>query len=140
VTRTTDSRRSLRQARSTGEILDAAYGAFADMLAMIRRYEDGDGPFYAALAFAAAAAASGRDAILSAPSLPRRPLLHERSPTVLSLGGEAVASELALLSNALIARLTAAAVGANSDADHAACAEAVRYAREIHALVAGNRP
>ena len=123
MTGTVDSRSRLRKAKSTAEILDATYGAFTDMLGIIRRYEDGGGPFYAALVFAAAAAANGRDAMLFAPSMPPRPL-HEQIDTVVSGGSEAVAAELALLSEAVIGRLTEAAaiVVVEGTAAHAATA------------------
>jgi hypothetical protein len=139
VTRSADSRGRLRKARSTAEILDAAYGAFTDMLGIIRRYQDGGGPFYAALVFAAAAAANGRDAMLFAPSMPPRPL-HDQIDTVVSGGPEAVAAAIALLSEAVIARLpeTAAVVGA--DGDRVACRDGAWCAREIHALVTGTGP
>ena len=136
---TVDSRSRLRKARSTAEVLDATYGAFTDMLGMIRRYEDGGGPFYAALVFAAAAAANGRDAMLFAPSMPPRPL-HEQIATVVSGGSEAVAAELALLSDAVIRRLTAAAAIVVADGDRGACRDGVWFAREIHALVTGTGP
>ncbi len=139
MTRTTDSRSWLRRAKSTAEILDAAYGAFTDMLGMIRRYEDGGGPFYAALVFAAAAAANGRDAMLFAPSLPPRPL-HEQTDTVVAGGSEAVAAELALLSEAVIGRLAEAAAAVSADGDRDSCRAGVRFACEIHSLVAWNEP
>jgi hypothetical protein len=139
VTGAADSRTRLRKARSTAEILDATYGAFTDMLGIIRRYEDGGGPFYAALVFAGAAAANGRDAMLFAPSMPPRSL-HEQIDTVVSGGSEAVAAELALLSQAVIGRLTEAAAIVDVERDRGACRDGVWFAREIHALVTGSGP
>ena len=136
---TVDSRSRLRKARSTVEILDAAYGAFTDMLGIIRRYEDGGGPFYAALVFAAAAAANGRGAMLFAPSMPPRSL-HEQIDTVVSGGSEAVAAELALLSEAVVGRLTEAASIVVVEGDRGACRDGVWFAREVHALVTGTGP
>lgn len=139
MTRTADSRSRLRKARSTAEILDATYGVFTDMLGIIRRYEDGGGPFYAALVVAAAAAANGRDAMLFAPSMPLRPL-HDRIDTVVSGGHEAVGAEIALLSEAVIGRLTETAAVVSSDGDRVACRDGAWCAREIHALVTGTGP
>jgi hypothetical protein len=139
VTKAADSRSRLRKARSTAEILDASYGVFADMLGIIRRYEDGGGPFYAALVFAAAAAANGRDAMLFAPSMPLRPL-HDQTDTVVSGGPEAVAAEIALLSEVVIGRLTATAAVVSADGDRVACCDGARCAGEIHALVTGTGP
>lgn len=137
MTRKVDTRSRLGKAGSTADILDASYGAFMDMLSIVRRYEDGHGPFYAALVFAAAAAANGRDAILFAPSLPSRSLAGQ-TETIVSGGSEAVAAELALISEAVVGRLTAAAAVVKADGDRVACRDGVRYAREIHALVTGN--
>jgi hypothetical protein len=139
VARTSDTRSRLRKAAGTAEILDAAYGAFTDMLSIIRRYEDGTGPFYAALVFAAAAAAGGRDAMLFAPSLPLQSR-HEIVETVVAGGSEAVAAELAVLSEAVIARLAVGAAAATADGDRVACRDGMRYSREIHALMTANWP
>ena len=139
MTRAADSRSRLRNARSTAEILDAAYAAFTDMLGIIRRYQDGGGPFYAALVFAAAAAANGRDAMLFAPSMPPRPL-HDQIDTVVCGGPEAVATAIALLSEAVIGRLTETAAVVSSDGDRVACRDGAWCAREIYALVTGAGP
>lgn len=139
MTGTADSRSRLRKARSTAEVLDATYGAFTDMLGIIRRYQDGGGPFYAALVFAAAAAANGRDAMLFAPSMPPRQL-HDQIDTVVSGGPEAVAAAIALLSEAVVGRLTATAALVSVGGDRVAWRDGAWYAREIHALMTGTGP
>jgi hypothetical protein len=139
MTKTADSRTRLQKAGSTAEILDATYGAFTDMLGMIRRYEEGGGAFYAALVFGAAAAANGRDAMLFAPSMPSRPL-RKQIDTIVSSGSEGVAAELALLSEIVIRRLTEVAANVVVEGDRRACRDGVWFAREIHALVTGTEP
>jgi hypothetical protein len=91
------------------------------------------------LVFAAAAAANGRDAMLFAPSMPPRPL-HEQIDTVVCGGSDAVVAELALLSEAVIGRLTETAAIVVVEGDRVACRDGVRFAREIHALVTGTGP
>ena len=63
-------RERLHQASDLAAILDAAYDAFESMLSVLRAHEDPGDPMFGAVMMAAASAADGRDAVLSAPSLP----------------------------------------------------------------------
>ena len=131
----------LHQAVNLAEILDAAYGAFAAMLSLIRGYQESGSPFYAALVMAAAVAVDGRDAVNGSPSLPLssgNDKLEE--PVVTCADPIEVATGLAALSEALASRLRAvAAMAANAD-DRQACEDGARYADEIHALATGKGP
>ena len=69
------ARRQVETAGSFEVLLDAAYAAFAEVMSAIYSDEDRAGESFAGLAFAAAAAAEGRDAVAGAPSLPRPPLV-----------------------------------------------------------------
>ena len=64
------TRARLEHAVGLTAVMDAAYDAFGELLAVIREYEDPANGLFAAFMFAAASAANGRDAILFAPSLP----------------------------------------------------------------------
>lgn len=122
-------------------LLDAAYRAFAEILSAAERCDDEAGTVVAAFAFAAAAAADGRDAIASAPSLPRPPLQVLGSDGRLDDRGSAVEmliADLAELSRVLAARLSDAARAAAGE-DAAACRIAASYARQIAALTTRNR-
>jgi hypothetical protein len=131
--------RRLENAQSLGSLLDAAYDTFEDMLAVIHGQEDNDEDFFAGLIFAAAAAADGRDAILTAPSLPPAPPGNHPDappPSPAQTSGE-IAAGVAALSGLLAARLTQAAESAESPADRAACRHAAHSARQIRDLLAG---
>ena len=51
-------------------VLDSAYDAFEDVLAVLRHHQEDDEAAFAAFMFAACAAANGRDWIAWAPALP----------------------------------------------------------------------
>lgn len=122
-------------------LLNAAYTAFAEILSAAERWEDEEDTMVAALAFAAAAAADGRDAIASAPSLPRPPLqapgpkgrLDDRGSTA-----GVLIDDLAELSHVLAARLSDAARTAAGE-DAASCRIAASCARQVAALTTRNR-
>lgn len=136
-------RQRLEGAGSLPVLLDAAYAAFEEMMSAIRDYQDRAGGSFTALAFAAAAAGDGRDAIAGAPSLPR-PALADRPAgrETPDLGGTAggLASALAELAVLLTARLAQAAESAAAPGDRMACQVAAWQAREIHELLAGRLP
>jgi hypothetical protein len=66
--------RQIEDAGSLTALLDAAYAAFEEVMSAIYADEDRVGESFAGFAFAAAAAAEGRDAVAGAPSRPRPPL------------------------------------------------------------------
>lgn len=133
----------LRETRSLAAVLDTAYDGFEKIMSAIRRHQDSDTGMFAALVFAAAAAADGRDAVAVAPSLPPgqpsgQPAAGEKPGS----GGSAaeIADALAGLSMLIAARLEQAARSAADPGDRAACRDGAHYAREIGALLAGNGP
>ena len=143
MTWTTSAWDRLREASGLAAILDAAYDAFEGMRSIIRAYEDRAGSLFAAFMMSAASAADGRDAILFAPSLPSHCLCATPAPGEESHPGECaegIAAYLAALSQLLADRLAQAARSAPDYRDRAACRNAARRARAIHALLTGARP
>jgi len=134
----TTATRRLASAASLPVLLDAAYGAFEEILSAICGYEDSGGEFFAALAFAAATAADGRDAVAFAPSLPAR--LTAPGESACCCHSPADFTGLAALSATLATRLAQAAGASDNAGDRAACQDAARLARQLHVLLAGNGP
>jgi hypothetical protein len=125
----------LESAEDIPDLLGAAYGAFEHILATARLAEGRVGvallpPF----TLAAAAAASGRDAIASARSLPSSATLAPSRPS--EGDGDDIADHLAAVALTLQERLVAAEVSA--DADRLACADGAAQAARIHELLAGS--
>jgi hypothetical protein len=130
---------ALESADGLPGLLDAAWTAFEAILSLSATYADTDAGFFTALVYARPAAADGRDAIITAPSLPARPAGQEPDGTWRLLHGDSAgeaAAAMAALSAVLAARLTAAAGSASDGEDRAACLIGARHAREIHALLA----
>ena len=142
MTRLTTAEDRLHQARDVPSALDAACNAFEDILAVIGSYEETATSTATAIVFllVATQAANGRDALLFAPSLPRRSL-HPRPALGQPERGSAgdIRAAVAGLSRLLASRLacTAAAV---AGADQTACRDAARCARKIHGLLARKDP
>jgi hypothetical protein len=137
------TRQRLQGAGSLLLLLDAAYAAFEEMMSAIRDYQDRAGGSFTALAFAAAAAGDGRDAIAGAPSLPRPPLADRPAGREAPDPGSTaagLAADLAGLAGLLATRLDQAAVAAAAPEDRMACQVAAWQAREIHGLLAGKTP
>ena len=133
------AQQQLEQAENLAEILDAAYGAFEEMLSVIRRYQDSGAPFYAALVMAAAGAADGRNALADAPSLPPAPGQGSREGApAAAVSPLDTAVCLAELSKTVSSRLRQAGATANGAADQQACEDAARCADEVHALATGH--
>lgn len=131
----------LRDANDLPTILDAAYNAFEEMLAVIRAHEDPAGGMFTALVMAAGSAADGRGAILLSPSLPP----HRLHLTMAGAQDQAVSTEgaveaLAGLSRLLVIRLADAASLAVNPADRTACMDAAWWAQDVHALLLGGGP
>ena len=135
------ARARLEHAVGLTAVVDAAYDAFEELLAVIREQEDRANGLFAAFMFAAASAANGRDAILFAPSLPPSriagPGLEGAGPegTV-----EAAADAAADLGHLLADRLLEAGQAASDPGDRAACLTAARCAGEICGLLRGKAP
>ena len=142
MTRLATARGHLEQAEGLTATLDAAHDAFEDMLAVIRAHEDPDDGLFIPLVMAAASAADGRNALAFAPSLPPNRLHPPAAGEEPSGAGPAreIARQLAVLGEMLATKLTKAAQSAQDPADRAACTDAVRSARDIHALLTGSGP
>jgi hypothetical protein len=152
VTDASDIRQRIDEAGNLADVLDASYEAFETMLTTIDGYHDAGGPFYAGLVMAAAAAADGRDMLLSAPSLPppSRDDVHAdksspgtgRSGVVAHAGGDSVgaAAIVAALSRSVAFSLRQAAAKADAAGDRAACLDAARFADEVLLLSRGDEP
>jgi hypothetical protein len=130
----------VRAAAGLPGVLESAWRAFECMLAEAEAHEDPATPLFGAFVLAATAAASGRDAVLLAPSLPWPP--RDTEPGGGQAGGPgesagAVARAVASLCQALISRLELVAGPAASSGDRDACRSAAGRARAICDLLAG---
>jgi hypothetical protein len=132
----------LGQARDLAPVLDAACEAFEEILAVIGAYEDASDALVVPLLLAATQAANGRDAVLFAPSLPARRLHQmERVGEEQELGSARdVISAVTGLCQLLASGLARTAGAVADGADRAACRDAARHARQIHALLTGGGP
>jgi hypothetical protein len=130
----------VRAAEGLPGMLESAWRAFECILAEAEAHEDPAMPLFPAFVLAATAAASGRDAVLLAPSLPWPPRDTQPGGEQDGWPGEpagAAARALASLGEALIFRLEEAAGSAASSGDRDACRYAAGRAREICDLLAG---
>ena len=135
------TRARLEHAVGLTAVMDAAYDAFENLLAVIREHEDPASGLFAAFMFAAASAANGRDAILFAPSLrppatptgPRRKKRSQRAPLRMPqmLPPTWVTCWL---------RLLEAGEAAADPGDRAACLAATQCAAEIRVLLRRSAP
>ena len=131
----------LEEAWSLAEVLTAAYDAFDEMLSAFERYENGPGPFYAALIMAGPAAAGGRNTIGVAPSLPPPERDGPRSPEqVNEPSAQEVVGAITGLAALSARKLRIAAAAATSAADRSACVEAAQYADEVRGFMTGTGP
>jgi hypothetical protein len=142
MTPITAARNRVRQATDLAAVLDAAYEAFEQMLAVIHPVQDPASGLFAALVMAAASAANGRNALALAPSLPKRPLLVPRAGegSTFSESPEGVARMVAGLSRLVARRLAQAAASAPDTGDRATCQHAARSALDICGLLGDSGP
>jgi hypothetical protein len=130
--------RQVQEAAGLPALLAAAARAFEVMLAEIQAWQDPDSALFTVYVMAAGYAADGRDAVLSAPSMPRQPRRPGPDPSQAAPSSPTAASatgDLARLCQALAGRLGPAA--APGSGDHEACAEAARSARVVAGLLGG---
>lgn len=128
------ARERIAGAASLPEVLDASYRAFAVMLRVIQREQDRGGPLFAAFVMSGQPAASGRLALLTAPSLPAStPLSPDGDSGDPGVTGEHAAETVAWLSLILACRLDDQAASAGNAEDRDACVEAARHAWAVHA-------
>ena len=139
----TGARAHLQEAADLTAFLSGAYEAFEGMLVVIRAHESRAEDMFAAFVMAAVSAANGRDAVATAPSLPRigsgiRP--PTEGDLVAAASVQEIAGDLASLGRVLADRLVGAARSAPDGADRAACAAAARDAGNIYLLFSGAGP
>jgi hypothetical protein len=138
-----ESREQLQHATTLPALLEAAYGAFEQMLVVIRARENPASGLFAAFVMSAASAADGRDAVAFAPSFPSGPgaQVPGYSDAEAAEGDdETVAESVAALSRLLAVRLTQAGPSALDLGDRAACADAARCAETIYGLLHRSGP
>ena len=134
------ARARLEHAAGLPAVLDAAYEAFEEMLRAIEDQQDPAGGAFAAFVMSGAAAASGRDALAAAPSLP--PAAPGQPAGAIAASGrdlttDDAAAALAALSQLLASQLTGASDGSVATGDRVACAQAARHAASICSLLGG---
>ena len=131
-------RARLAGAGSLADTLASGWDAFELMRAVTIRWPVVDDRLFAAFMLASASAATGRDAVGLAPSLPP----GRAAPTTPAgeFAGDVhdVADALGRLASALCVRLRSAASAAADPGDSAACARAASEADTIQALLAGD--
>jgi hypothetical protein len=131
----------LNVAEGVPGILDAACGAFVDMLTVVECWEDPTHRLFTTYVAAGMIVANGRDAVLRAPSLPaRRPRAAAEKKLSHGATAEDDARQLAALSAVIADRLSDASATATQLRDRIACEQAARSARNLHALFAGTDP
>jgi hypothetical protein len=128
----------LEAAEDVPGILEAARGAFVDMLTVVECWEEPAHRLFTTYVAAGMIAANGRDAVLQAPSLPAH-RARAAAGKELSHGvtAEDDARQLAALSAVIADRLSDAAATATELRDRIACEQAARSARNLHALFTG---
>ena len=133
------ARMRVEQAVGLAPLLDASYAAFLMLLPVIEGQQDPASPWFAPFVMAMSSAASGRFAVLDAPSLPA--VADARGvPIPRHLRAGQTAAALIALSQVLATRLEAAAIAAEQAADRDACARAARHARALFTSLGGASP
>ena len=138
--RLTSARHRLAGTTALPGILDAAYDAFEDLLAALRRHQEDDESALPAFVLAAAAAANGRDWIAGADTLPPAAPCEHASEPAEHLTVADVARMAAALGTDLASRLTTVAASAGGAVDRQCCEGAAAEARTIVALLSGASP
>lgn len=132
----------LRHATEFAELLDAAYDAFEEVLELIRAHDDPASELFVPMTMAGASAASGRDYVGTAPSLPPLPLACPARRTGVRAGplaGPASAERITVICRLLVLALAVSAADESSPEDRRACSNAARCAQEIASLLSGQR-
>lgn len=132
-------RSRLEAAGGLTELLDVAWDAFSVMLAVCQECESQPPGLFAASAFAASAAASGRRVLVAAPSLPSGRGSGTGHEAFVWPDLEEIGDDLAGLADLLGERLSAAAGQAVDPGDRRACQDAAVEAVRIRGLLARER-
>ena len=130
----------LTSAEGVPAVLAAAYDAFEDILLVVRHHEERAGTEFPAFVLAALDAASGRDWLGDAPSLPPVARPHPAAGESDLLDGSSwaqVAFEVAGLAQVLADVLAAAAVRAGDPQDRACCQQAATFAGRVRDMLGG---
>ena len=129
------------EAGSLPELLDAAYDAFEGVLAVLGEHDDPDSPFFVPAVMAGAWAASGRDHLCWAPSLPPRRLHGEMKAEVpVAVSAPEAVDWVSEMGEVLAGCLGRSARSAADPADRDACAGAAGCARQIRLLAGAGLP
>ncbi len=132
-------RQTLEAAVGLNEVLAAAYAGFLVMMPVIEDQQDPASPHFAAFVMAGATAASGRLALIAAPSLPDASRSADFADSALcGRDAEDIASLLAELCQLMACRLYEAALAAMDADDREACSRASHHARHLGALFGGD--
>jgi len=129
----------LEAADSLAELLEVAWDAFSLMLAACQECEGQSDELFAAFAFAASAAATGRRVLVAAPSLPPRQGSGTGHEASVRHDLEEIGDRLAGLAHLLGVRLSSAAGQAREPGDRRACQDAAAEATRICELLARGR-
>jgi hypothetical protein len=121
------------------EVLAAAHDGFLAMVPVIEDFQDPASPHFATFVIAGATAATGRLAILAAPSLPDASRSAGFADSIsCGCSAEEAAALLASLCQLMARRLYDAALTAADADDREACSRASHYARELCAWFGGD--
>jgi hypothetical protein len=126
----------LELAADLPSIISAACDAFDDMLPALHQQQDPAGGAFTTFVMSAVIAASGRNALLHAPSLPTEAIRHAADGAIDRVTALEAATTLATLGHLLDARLTAAAMLARTPGDRSACLDGAQHARRLATLLA----
>jgi hypothetical protein len=129
----------LEAAGGLAELLEVAWDAFSLMLAACQECEGQSVELFAAFAFAASAAATGRRVLIAAPSLPPRPGCGTGHEASVQHDLEEIGDGLAGLAHLLGMCLASAASQAREPGDRRACQEAAADSARISELLARER-
>jgi len=132
-------RSRLEAADGLAELLEVAWDAFSLMLAACQECEGQSAELFAAFAFAASAAATGRRVLVGAPSLPPRRGSGIGHEAIVRHDLEEIGDGLAGLAHLLGVRLSSAAGQARDPDDRRACQDAAVESARICELLARER-
>jgi hypothetical protein len=121
------------------ELIAAAYAAFSVMRPVIESEQDPGSPYFATFMMAGATAATGRLALVAAPSMQDASHSADSAePVARENTAEETADLLAELCQLMARRLYDAALTAADAGDREACSEASHHARELCAWFGGD--
>jgi len=130
------ARARVEQAAGLTPLLEASYAAFLLLLPVIEHQQEPGSPWFAAFVMAGGPAASGRFALLGAPSLPEASRFLG-FPVPVHRGTRQTAAAVVALAGVLARRLDDGAVAAARRGDRDACKVAARCARDVQARLGG---